>query len=65
MPGFSDGWGLPEAAEFVRALGAVDAMALDGGGSAGMVVDDRVVTTPSDATGERAIGDALFLLPRR
>ena len=65
MPGFSDGWGLPEAAEFVRALGAVDAMALDGGGSAGMVVDDRMVTTPSDAAGERAIGDALFLLPRR
>jgi hypothetical protein len=64
MPGFSDGWGLREAAEFVRALGAVDAMALDGGGSAGMVVDDRMVTTPSDAAGERAIGDALFLLPR-
>ncbi|MGC7098199.1 phosphodiester glycosidase family protein [Amycolatopsis lurida] len=64
MPGFSDGWGLREAAEFVRALGAVNAMALDGGGSAGMVVDDRMVTTPSDAAGERAIGDALFLLRR-
>ncbi|TDD55647.1 phosphodiester glycosidase family protein [Saccharopolyspora elongata] len=65
MPGFSDGWGLQEAAEFIRSLGAVDAMALDGGGSAGMVVNDNMVTTPSDAAGERAIGDALFLLPRR
>ncbi|MGP4014245.1 phosphodiester glycosidase family protein [Saccharopolyspora sp. 5N708] len=65
QPGFSDGWGLPEAAEFIRSMGAVDAMALDGGGSAAMVVNDRLVTAPSDATGERAVGDALLLLPRR
>ncbi|MCI2424370.1 phosphodiester glycosidase family protein [Saccharopolyspora sp. K220] len=65
QPGFSDGWGLQEAAEFIRSMGAVDAMALDGGGSAGMVVDGQLVTNPSDATGERAIGDALLLLPRR
>ncbi|WP_223734331.1 phosphodiester glycosidase family protein, partial [Streptomyces purpurogeneiscleroticus] len=61
QPGYSDGLGLNEAAALIRSLGATHAMNLDGGGSVGMAVDGRLITTPSDATGERAVGDALLL----
>jgi exopolysaccharide biosynthesis protein len=30
-----------------------------------MVVDGRVINMPSDATGERPVGDALVVLPGR
>ncbi|WP_368397185.1 phosphodiester glycosidase family protein [Streptomyces sclerotialus] len=60
-PGHSDGLGLAEAGALIRSLGATQAMNLDGGGSVGMAVDGRLITTPSDATGERAVGDALLL----
>ncbi|MEU7482887.1 phosphodiester glycosidase family protein [Streptomyces sp. NPDC042319] len=60
-PGRSDGLGLTEAAALIRSLGATQAMNLDGGGSVGMAVDGRLITTPSDATGERPVGDALLL----
>ena len=43
----------------MRALGARDAVNLDGGGSTTMTVGGAVVTRPSDATGERPIGDAI------
>jgi exopolysaccharide biosynthesis protein len=38
-----------------------DAMNLDGGGSTAMVVDGTLVSHPSDATGERAVGDAIVV----
>jgi exopolysaccharide biosynthesis protein len=41
------------------------ALNLDGGGSTTMAVDGQVVNEPSDATGERPVGDALLVLPRR
>ena len=44
------------------ALGSREAVNLDGGGSTGMTIGERFVTRPSDATGERPIGDALVLL---
>jgi exopolysaccharide biosynthesis protein len=46
----------------MRELGAIDAMNLDGGGSSAMAVDGMLVNHPSDATGERAIGDAVVVL---
>ncbi|WP_260478811.1 phosphodiester glycosidase family protein [Kibdelosporangium aridum] len=61
QPGYSDGLGLTEAAELVRSLGAVRAMNLDGGGSVTMTVNGKMISMPSDATGERAVGDALVL----
>ena len=39
-------------------------MNLDGGGSTTMVIDGDVINQPSDATGERPVGDALLILPR-
>lgn len=59
------GLSISEAAAVARALGLRQAMNLDGGGSTTMVEAGRVVNAPSDATGERPIGDALLVLPRR
>lgn len=59
----SQGLTIPEAGRLMKALGAVQAMNLDGGGSSSMVIDDRLVNTPSDTTGERPVGDALVVLP--
>jgi exopolysaccharide biosynthesis protein len=42
-------------------LGAIEAMNLDGGGSATMVVGGRIVNEPSDGR-ERPIGSALLVL---
>ena len=56
---------LAELAELMRDLGCQEALNLDGGGSATMVVRDRVVNRPSDATGERPVSDAILLFPSR
>jgi Phosphodiester glycosidase/SPOR domain len=63
-PGYSAGLDFEEEAAVMRALGARDAVNLDGGGSTTMMIRDRMVTRPSDATGERPVGDAVLLLPR-
>lgn len=57
------GVSIPEAADVARSLGLVDAVNLDGGGSTTMTLHDRVISHPSDSTGERAVGDALLVLP--
>ena len=62
-PGYSAGLDFEEEADVMRALGARDAVNLDGGGSTTMTIRGSVVTRPSDATGERPIGDAILLLP--
>ncbi|MGW6159705.1 phosphodiester glycosidase family protein, partial [Streptomyces sp. NPDC055144] len=45
--------------------GLRDAINLDGGGSTTMVAGGGVINAPSDATGERPVGDALLILPGR
>jgi Phosphodiester glycosidase len=62
-PGWSAGVTLPEAARMMRALGARNALNLDGGGSTGMVVLGELVSRPSDSSGERAVSDGIFVLP--
>lgn len=62
-PGWSAGVTLPEAARVMQALGARDALNLDGGGSTAMVVLGEVVSRPSDPSGERAVSDGIFVLP--
>lgn len=59
------GLSIPESAAVARSLGLRDAVNLDGGGSTTMVTDDTVINTPSDATGERPVGDALLIQPTR
>ncbi|MFA3872824.1 phosphodiester glycosidase family protein [Streptomyces sp. MMCC 100] len=59
------GLSIGESAEVARSLGLRDAVNLDGGGSTTMVADGAVLNSPSDAAGERPVGDALLVLPRR
>ncbi len=40
-------------------------MNFDGGGSTTMVVAGKVVNMPSDAAGERAVGNALMVVKRK
>lgn len=48
QPGYSVGLSLPEAADLLRALGASDAINLDGGGSTTLAVGATVANRPSD-----------------
>ena len=57
----SVGMSLAELARTMVALGAWNALNLDGGGSTALVVRDSVVSSPSDPTGERAVGDVLLV----
>lgn len=66
---YSDGMTLRELATLMLALGARDALNLDGGGSTAFVYADpdsagalRVASHPSDPTGERAVGNALAIV---
>ncbi|MFJ3670248.1 phosphodiester glycosidase family protein [Streptomyces sp. NPDC090106] len=61
--GGSAGFTLQEAAAFMRSLGAVEALNLDGGGSTAMAVDGTLVNKPSDGSGERAVGGTIQVLP--
>ncbi len=63
------GMTMTELAETMAALGCTDAINLDGGGSASLVVDGRLVNTPREEHGRelrggREIATALRLSPR-
>jgi len=60
-PGVSAGSSLSDMTRLMRSLGVVDAINLDGGGSAVMVVDGEPSGVPSDALGERFVGDAILV----
>jgi hypothetical protein len=60
-PGYSVGLSFVEEAGVMRALGASDALNLDGGGSTTLALGATQLTRPSDATGERPVGDAIVL----
>lgn len=62
-PGHSVGATYVELAEAVHALGAVDALNLDGGGSTTLWLGGRVVNKPSEGS-ERAVGTAFLVKPR-
>jgi hypothetical protein len=55
------GLSIPETAAVARSLGMTDAINLDGGGSTAMAIDGALISHPSDATGERAVGDAIVV----
>ncbi|MGY6018042.1 phosphodiester glycosidase family protein [Streptomyces spinosirectus] len=59
----SEGFTLYEEARFMRSLGAVEALNLDGGGSTTMAVRGILANHPSDATGERPVGDTVQVRP--
>ena len=61
----SAGMTLVEFAALMKELGAWNALNFDGGGSTTLVIGDKVVNVPSDQTGERAVGSALFIVQKR
>jgi hypothetical protein len=62
QPGYSEGMSLPELSGLLEALGATEAVNLDGGGSTVMVLRGRVVSRPSDGEGERPVVNALAVV---
>jgi exopolysaccharide biosynthesis protein len=62
-PGYSVGASFDESAQIMKSLGATDALNLDGGGSTTMTIGSKLITHPSDSTGERPIGDAIVVSP--
>lgn len=63
QPKKSVGLTIPELIALLQEFGCVDAINLDGGGSTTMVIRGKVVNSVSDATGERAVSDALLIFP--
>ncbi len=59
-PGYSAGVTMTELAEIMQSLGATTAYNLDGGGSATMYYDGKVVNQPSN-NGERGTSDILYI----
>jgi hypothetical protein len=59
QPDLSVGMTLPELAELMEALGVEEAVNLDGGGSSVMVLEGKIVNSPSDPEGERPVVNAL------
>jgi exopolysaccharide biosynthesis protein len=53
---------LPELTQLLESLGATEALNLDGGGSSVMVLGGEAVSRPSDAEGERPVGNALAVM---
>ncbi len=64
QPGESVGMSLVMLADLLLEFGAVEAINLDGGGSTTMVIRNKLVNKPSDATGERPVSDAILVYPR-
>src|SRR6266404_329588 len=64
QPGESIGMSLTMLADLLIEFGAVEAINLDGGGSNTMVIRNKLVNKPSDATGERPVSDAILVYPR-
>ena len=58
----SRGMSLAEFAELMIDEGIYQGLNLDGGGSTTMVIKNKVVNSPSDQTGERAVGNCLVLI---
>ncbi|MGW3350521.1 phosphodiester glycosidase family protein [Nonomuraea rubra] len=62
--GYSEGLGVAQTAELMKLLGAREAMNLDGGGSSVMVTSGGgIVNRPSDAAGQRSLGNVILVRP--
>lgn len=58
----SRGMSLLEFADLMMEEGVYQGLNLDGGGSTAMIINNKVVNNPSDAAGERAVGNCLVLI---
>jgi exopolysaccharide biosynthesis protein len=60
----SRGMSLLEFADLMIDEGIYQGLNLDGGGSTTMIINNKVVNSPSDNTGERAVGNCLVLIKK-
>lgn len=58
----SAGMTLTELGNFMKGFGVYNALNLDGGGSSTLWVKNKVVNSPSDKTGERAVSSILMVV---
>lgn len=65
QPAASVGMTIEELRSLMASLGAVDAVNLDGGGSTAMAIRGSLVNHPSDAAGERKVGDVIMFSQTR
>jgi exopolysaccharide biosynthesis protein len=61
QPGYSVGWTPRELADYLISIDCRDALNLDGGGSTALAVNGMLANRPSDASGQRSVGSALFV----
>ena len=61
----SPGMSLAELGDFLISIGVYQGLNFDGGGSTALVIDGKVVNRPSDASGERAVGNAILVRVRK
>lgn len=64
QPGYAVGMDFKELQRLCDRLKLRDALNLDGGGSVTMVVKNKIVNSPSDPTGPRAVSDAILVKAR-
>lgn len=57
--------GIVEFGDLMIKPGCYQALNLDGGGSTTMVVEDRFVNSPSDASGERLVANVLLVVKKK
>ena len=59
----AQGMSLPELQEYLKSLGCIDAINMDGGGSTTMWIKDKgVVNFPSDKSGERPVSNTILII---
>jgi exopolysaccharide biosynthesis protein len=69
---FSKGFTMLQLAEYMKSFGCIDALNLDGGGSSTMIVNNKIVNSPSGRDlygftgkrGERPIADSILILSK-
>jgi exopolysaccharide biosynthesis protein len=61
--GYSEGLSILDHALLLQRLGAVEALNPDGGGSSVIATPAGIINRPSDATGQRRLGNMLLLMP--
>jgi hypothetical protein len=60
----SDGMSLVELGDFLVSIGVYQGLNFDGGGSTALVLNGKLANHPSDATGERTVGNAILVRER-
>jgi exopolysaccharide biosynthesis protein len=60
----SDGMSLAELGDFLVSIGVYQGLNFDGGGSTALVINGKLANHPSDAAGERTVGNAILVRER-